>query len=166
MALKTVTWTLYFTTRCTLRLPVRVTLRNGKNGRLGLLRLENFMMSIFLRLQVVAGEGFRPACQFQKGHIRRLQIIHGSAPNVGKQDKRSSCGQMLQVPDPGGKCGVACLSTLQLGFQIPYSSAELPILHLLGLQFLLMSLSDGLLEVTPDLLQAIYRCIKGAQSWS
>ena len=73
---------------------------------------------------------------------------------------------MLQVPDPNGKRFVTCFSMLLLGFEIQYTSTVLPIFHLLDLQFKLMGLGDRLLEVTPNLLQAIKTCVEGAKSGS
>ena len=77
MAPKTITWTLYFTTRCTLRLPVLATLRNRK------------MVSIFCWLQVVAGEGFWPELPIPEG-------THPQAPNYTRQCARCwETGQTL-----------------------------------------------------------------------
>ena len=49
-----------------------------------------------------------------------------------------------------------CLRALQLGLQVMDPSPQLPVLHFLDEDFLLVRLCYTLLQITPDLLQTVH----------
>ena len=81
-------------------------------------------------------------------------------PNVREEYERSGGGEVLEVTDFGGESGVPCLGALQLGLQVTDPSPQLPVLHFLVEDFVLVGLRYTLLQITPDLLQTVHGSIQ------